>query len=86
MDTSAARFPLRPLLGGVAWQMGWVVVLGFGLFLHYSPEVSLAQRVGPALGLPLIVLSGLMLSVGMIWVVWLVWRVTQFLFSSRSSN
>ena len=71
MNTASAGFPLKSLVGAVIWQLAWASVLGFGLFLHYNPDHPLVGRVGPSLGLPLALVAGLMLGLGMAWVVWL---------------
>ncbi|WP_139187938.1 hypothetical protein [Pseudoxanthomonas sp. CF385] len=83
MNTASAGVPLKSVAGAVIWQLAWTCVLGFGLFLHYNPGHPLAGTVGPSLGLPLALVAGLMLGLGMAWVVWLAWRITRFLISPR---
>jgi hypothetical protein len=79
-------FPLKSLAGAVIWQMAWVLVLGFGLFLHYTPAHALAAGAWQGLSVPILVPAGLMLGGGSLWVAWLAWRITLFVISPRRTT
>jgi hypothetical protein len=84
--TGFRDFPLKSPAGAVIWQMAWVFVLGFGLFLHYNPAHSLAAGAWQGLSAPMLVLAGLMLGAGSLRVAWLAWRITPFVISPRRTT
>ncbi|KAF1706686.1 hypothetical protein [Pseudoxanthomonas sacheonensis] len=72
-------FPLKSLLAVVAYQSSGAILLGFALFLWFTPGHPLAA--GPLSGFakPLLVGAGIMLAIGCVWAIRVAWLATKFL-------